>query len=154
MHVMQSWFLGYVDSHSSYSSWLNYGCKIKALFGFFFITHYSSLNFRHSSLKIPHPVWHYHSLVITQYFSTVCGHHTCHLVRENCFMGPTILSFLISPPSPLLLSQNTNPNPVSTTITKTATTTIVTTTKTTNPNPISTTITKIATTTKCGQSDG
>ena len=48
----------------------------------FLITHHFSLNFRHSSLithhsslKTPHPVWHQHSVVITQYFSTVYGTH-------------------------------------------------------------------------------
>ena len=42
----------------------------------------------HSSLRIPHPVWHHHSLVITQYFLTVCGLHTCHLVKAKLFCGP------------------------------------------------------------------
>ena len=31
MHVMQSWFLGYMDGHSSHSPWLNHGCKIECL---------------------------------------------------------------------------------------------------------------------------
>ena len=31
MHVMQSWFLGYVDGHLSHSPWLNHGCKIECL---------------------------------------------------------------------------------------------------------------------------
>ena len=110
------------------------------MFGFFFsITHHSSLNFRHSSLNfchsslityhLKHPtlfgiITHLSSLNI---FYTVCGPHTCHLVRAKLFCYPrnpfpTIFSFLISP-SPLLLSQNTNPNPSSNTITKIATTT-------------------------------
>ena len=37
-----------------------------------FITHHFLLSFHHSSLKTPHPVWHHHSLVITQYFSIIC----------------------------------------------------------------------------------
>ena len=31
MHVMQLWFLGYMDGHSSHSPWLNHGCKIECL---------------------------------------------------------------------------------------------------------------------------
>ena len=31
MHVMQSWFLGYMDGHSSHSPWLNHGYKIECL---------------------------------------------------------------------------------------------------------------------------
>ena len=31
IHVMKSWFFGYMDGHSSHLSWLNYGCKIKCL---------------------------------------------------------------------------------------------------------------------------
>ena len=31
MHVMQSWFLGYVDGHTSHSLWLNHGFKIECL---------------------------------------------------------------------------------------------------------------------------
>ena len=42
----------------------------------------------HSSLRIPHPVWHHHSLVITQYFLTVCGLHIYHLVKAKLFCGP------------------------------------------------------------------
>ena len=37
-----------------------------------FITHHLLLSFHHLSLKTPHPVWHHHSLVITQYFSIIC----------------------------------------------------------------------------------
>ena len=40
------------------------------------ITHHSIFITHHSSLKTLHPVWHHHSLVITQYFSTICGPHT------------------------------------------------------------------------------
>ena len=43
------------------------------------ITHHSVFITHHSSLKTPHPVWHHHSFVITQYFSTICGPHTCTL---------------------------------------------------------------------------
>ena len=28
---MQSWFLGYLNGHSSHSPWLNHGCKIECL---------------------------------------------------------------------------------------------------------------------------
>ena len=31
MHVMQSWFSGYMPDHSSQFPWLNHGCKIKCL---------------------------------------------------------------------------------------------------------------------------
>ena len=31
MHVIQSWFLGYMDGHSSHLPWLNHGCKIECL---------------------------------------------------------------------------------------------------------------------------
>ena len=31
MHVMQLWFLGYMDGHSCHSPWLNYECKIECL---------------------------------------------------------------------------------------------------------------------------
>ena len=31
MHVMQSWFLGYIDCHSNHFPWLNHGCKIECL---------------------------------------------------------------------------------------------------------------------------
>ena len=61
----------------------------KCLFGFFFlVTHHSISVTHHLSLKIPHLVWHHHSLLITQYFSTVCEPHTCHLVRVKRFCGP------------------------------------------------------------------
>ena len=40
------------------------------------ITHHSIFITHHSSLKTLHPVWHHHSLVITQYFSTICRTHT------------------------------------------------------------------------------
>ena len=62
----------------------------KGLFGFFFflVTHHSISVTHHLSLKIAHLVWHHHSLLITQYFSTVYGPHTCHLVRVKLFCGP------------------------------------------------------------------
>ena len=31
MHVMQSWFLGYMNDHSNHLPWLNHGCKIECL---------------------------------------------------------------------------------------------------------------------------
>ena len=31
MHVMQLWFFGYMNGHSSHLPWLNYGCKIEYL---------------------------------------------------------------------------------------------------------------------------
>ena len=31
IYVMQSWFLRYINGHSSHSTWLNYGCKIECL---------------------------------------------------------------------------------------------------------------------------
>ena len=54
---------------------------------FFLVTHHSISVTHHLSLKIPHLVWHHHSLLITQYFSTVCEPHTCHLVRVKRFCG-------------------------------------------------------------------
>ena len=105
----------------------------KGLFGFFYlITHYSLLNFRHSSLITHHlkyptlfgTITHFSSLNIFQLF---VGPILVTWSEQNCFVGPTIFSFLISPPSPLLLSQNINQNPASTTIIKIAT--ITTTTK-------------------------
>ena len=115
----------------------------------------------HSSLRIPHPVWHHHSLVITQYFLTVCGLHTYHLVKAKLFCGPHHFLFSHFPtftpvtlpkhkPEPNFNHNNknnnddnnkTNLNPASTTITKTATTRTTSTTAAT-------------TTTKCGQLDG
>ena len=60
------------------------------------VTRHSSLSFHHSSLKISHPVWHHHSLVITQYFSTICGSHTCILCSFYFFF------FFLQPPVPKL----------------------------------------------------
>ena len=106
---------------------------------FFFITHHSSLNFHHLSLITHHlkyptlfvTIIHFSSLNIFQLFvGPIPGTWS----KQNCFVGPTIFSFFISPPSPLLFSQNTNPNPASTTTT-------------TNPNLASTTRTKTAATT-------
>ena len=58
-----------------------------------FVTHHSSLSFHHSSLithysslKTPHSVWHYHSFVITQYFSTICGPHSCTCAAFTLFI--------------------------------------------------------------------
>ena len=51
-----------------------------ALFGlkkWSLITQFLSPITHHSSLKTPHPVWHHHSFIITQYFSTICGPYTC-----------------------------------------------------------------------------
>ena len=31
MHVMQSWFLGYMDGHYNHLPWLNHGWKIECL---------------------------------------------------------------------------------------------------------------------------
>ena len=84
----------------------------KALFGFFFfITHHSSFNFHHSSLKIPHLVWHHHSLVITQYFSTVCGPYTYHLVRAMLFCGPHHFLFSHFPSFTLVTLPKHKPQP-------------------------------------------
>ena len=65
-----------------------------------FITQHSALSFHHSSfityhssLKTPHPVWHHHSLVITQYFSIICGPHTCTLCSFYFFFF-----FFLQPP--------------------------------------------------------
>ena len=57
------------------------------------ITHHSVFITHHSSLKTPHPVWHHHSFVITQYFSTICGPHTCTLCSFY-------FSFLFFPSTP------------------------------------------------------
>ena len=70
-----------------------------------FITHHLSLSFHrsslithYSSLKTPHPVWHYHSFVITQYFSTICGPHSCTL----CSFYFIYLFFFLQLPVPKL----------------------------------------------------
>ena len=112
-----------LDSNTSFSpALLSKNLDTMALFGFFFlITHHSSLNFRHSSLitnhsslitnhpslithhsllKTPHPVWHYHSLVITQYFSTVCGTHPL----TQCQLTFLSLLLFFFPASPLRFS--------------------------------------------------
>ena len=69
---------------------------------FFFITHHFSLNFfysslitRYSSLKIPHPVWHHRSLVITQYFSTVYGPIPITWSEQSYFVGPTFRIYVV-----------------------------------------------------------
>ena len=53
------------------------GLTHKGLFGFiFFITQFPSLITHHSSLitQIFTPVWHHHSISVTQYiFHTICG---------------------------------------------------------------------------------
>ena len=49
---------------------------------------FCSLNFHHSSLKIPcffGTITHFSSLNI---FHTICGPHTCYLVRAKLFCGP------------------------------------------------------------------
>ena len=46
--------------------------SLKPCLDFFFITSHSISVTYHLSLKTPHPIWHHYSLVITQYFSTVC----------------------------------------------------------------------------------
>ena len=62
------------------------------IFFFFYhsslITQFLSLVTYHFSLKIPHPIWHHHSFFISQYFLTVCGSHTWHLVKAKLFCGP------------------------------------------------------------------
>ena len=65
---------------------------IKALFGFFFlslITPHSISVTHHLSLKTPHPVWHHYSLVITQYFSTVCEFTWCSFYSLFFLQPPT-----------------------------------------------------------------
>ena len=37
MHVMQLWFFGYMDGHSSHLSWLSHECKIKCLQSLFLV---------------------------------------------------------------------------------------------------------------------
>ena len=59
-----------------------------ALFGlkkWSLITQFSSPITHHSSLKTPHPVWHHHSFIITEYFSTICGPYTCNCVAFTLF---------------------------------------------------------------------
>ena len=73
------------------------------MFGFFFffyhsslLTQFPSLINHHSSLKTPNPIGHHHSLIITQYFSIVCGTHTL----TQCQL--TFLSPLFFSPLPFL----------------------------------------------------
>ena len=102
-----------------HQSWLGLCQPVRVtqvLFGFkkrSLITQFSSLNFHHpslitqflsfithhSSLKTPHPVWHQHSLVITQYFSTIYGPHTCTL----CSFYSFFFSFNLQYPNSLNL---------------------------------------------------
>ena len=64
-HVMQSWFLGYMDSHSSHSPWLNHVCKIECLHTLFFYVvvqflHFGTSNFMFSLPKetaLKHFTW-------------------------------------------------------------------------------------------------
>ena len=61
------------------------------------ITHHSIFITHHSSLKTLHPVWHHHSLVITQYFSIICGTHPltqCQLTFLSLFSFPLLLPFV------------------------------------------------------------
>ena len=81
-----------------------------ALFGlkkWSLITQFLSPITHHSSLKTPHPVWHHHSLVITQYFSTICGPHTCTLCSFY------FLFFFLQPPVPKLTEPSEKKNPKS-----------------------------------------
>ena len=67
------------------------GLTHKGLFGFiFFITQFPSLITHHSSLitQIFTPVWHHHSISVTQYiFHTICWPNTCHLVQIFFFLS-------------------------------------------------------------------
>ena len=53
MHVMQSWFLGYMNDHSSHSPWLNHGCIIKCL-------HLAQIHEINANSAFPHFHFHYH----------------------------------------------------------------------------------------------
>ena len=130
------------------------------------ITQFPSLVTHHSSLKIPHPVCHYHSLFITQYFSTVCGPHTWHLVKAKLFCGPYHFLFFHFPSfTPLILSKhkpepgfnnnNNKPKPSFNHKNKNSSNNNNSSNSNNNktsPNLASTTITKTAT--KCSQSNG
>ena len=48
-----------------------------------------SLSFYYSSLKTLHLIWHHHLLVITQYFSIICGPHPCTLCRFYFLFFPS-----------------------------------------------------------------
>ena len=81
---------------------------VRPCLDFFFITHHSLLNFRHSSLityNTPSPytksVWHHHWLVITQYFSIDCEPHT--LTQRRLFSSSFFLSFFFFPDSCIFL---------------------------------------------------
>ena len=50
MYVMQSWFLGYMDGHSSRLPWLNHGCKIECLH-----THFTLFQFHTKLAPLPLP---------------------------------------------------------------------------------------------------
>ena len=131
---------------------------------FFFsslITPHSISITHHSSLKTSHSVWHHHSLVIIQYFSTICGPYTCHLVRVKLFCGPHHFLFSHFPSfTPVTLPKhkpepNFNHNDKNSDNDNNSNS--YNNNSKTNPNPASTTITTITTTTtttKCGQSDG
>ena len=70
--------------------------------------------FHNSSLKIPHPVWHHHSLVITQSFSTICGTHSCNLVRAKLLAYPPISLSSLSQTQPSHTATIINKPPSST----------------------------------------
>ena len=114
---------------------------------------FSSLNFRHSSLITHHSslITHHLSLIthhlkhptpfdtITHFsslniFHTICGPHTCHLVKENLFCGPHHFLFSHFPSFTPVTLPKLKPEPSFNHKTKTAitaTTTAATTTTTT-----------------------
>ena len=92
---------------------------LRSCLDFFFhnsslLTQFPSLITHHSSLKIPHPVWHHHSLVITQSFSTICGTYSCNLVRAKLLAYPPISLSSLSHTQPTHTATIINKPPSST----------------------------------------
>ena len=65
-------------------NWANQGL----VWIFFFFFYHSSLITQFPSLITHHLKYPILFGIITQYFSTVCGPHTCHLVKAKLFCGP------------------------------------------------------------------
>ena len=75
---------------------------IKGLFGWLFLSlnfRHSSLITHHSSLKIPHPIWHHHSIFFTLFVGPipVTWSEQSYFVTHHWFSSPSASSFLISP---------------------------------------------------------
>ena len=74
MHVMQSWFLGYIDCHSNHFPWLNHGCKIECLQCLDVFIHEFYSNMHAIDTSVPHFTMIFHGthiVVILELISDV-----------------------------------------------------------------------------------